>query len=152
VLVLAWQLARLARLSVERSASRRSADLSLGILVGRIAYLVIAGLGMLTALDILGIPLSSVVTTLGIVGIAVSLALQDILKNVFSGLYLLFERPFRIGDEIQLKDFVGRVEHVYHRTTVILTDDGARVIIPNATLISEVVQNRGPARRADASE
>jgi small-conductance mechanosensitive channel len=142
-LVLGWQLARLARLSFERSAARTAADASLSVLVGRIIYLVVAGLGVLTALDVLGVPLSSVVATLGIVGIAVSLAMQDILKSFFAGLYLLFERPFRIGDEIQLKDFVGRVEHINYRTTVILTADGVRVLIPNATLMSEVVLNRG---------
>jgi small-conductance mechanosensitive channel len=142
-LTLGWQLARLARHSFERSMARTAADASLSILVGRIIYLIVIGLGALTALDVLGVPLSSVVATLGIVGIAVSLAMQDILKSFFAGLYLLFERPFRIGDEIQLKDFVGRVEHINYRTTVILTAEGVRVLIPNATLMSEVVLNRG---------
>jgi small conductance mechanosensitive channel len=142
-LILAWQLARLARHSFERSAARTAADASLSVLVGRVIYLVVVGLGVLTALDVLGVPLSSVVATLGIVGIAISLAMQDILKSFFAGMYLLFERPFRIGDEIQLKDFVGRVEHINYRTTVILTADGVRVLIPNATLMSEVVLNRG---------
>lgn len=142
-LIIGWQVARLARHWFESSVARTSADVSITILMGRVIYLVVISLAALTALDVLGVPLSSVVTTLGIVGIAVSLALQDILKNFFAGLYLLFERPFRIGDEIQLKDFVGRVETVHYRTTVIVTTDGVRVIIPNATLISEVVQNRG---------
>jgi small conductance mechanosensitive channel len=150
-LILGWQLARLARHSFERSAARTSADASLSILVGRIIYLIVAGLGVLTALDVLGVPLSSVVATLGIVGIAVSLAMQDILKSFFAGLYLLFERPFRIGDEIQLKDFVGRVEHINYRTTVILTAEGVRVLIPNATLMSEVVLNRGVAGSPQSS-
>ncbi|HEX3245793.1 MAG TPA: mechanosensitive ion channel domain-containing protein [Chloroflexota bacterium] len=150
-LVLGWQLARLARHSFERSVARTAADASLSILLGRIIYLVVAGLGALTALDVLGVPLSSVVATLGIVGIAISLAMQDILKSFFAGLYLLFERPFRIGDEIQLKDFIGRVEHINYRTTVILTTDGVRVLIPNATLMSEVVLNRGVAGASERS-
>ncbi len=150
-LILAWQLARLARHSFERSAARTSADASLSILVGRIIYLIVVGLGVLTALDVLGVPLSSVVATLGIVGIAVSLAMQDILKSFFAGLYLLFERPFRIGDEIQLKDFVGRVENINYRTTVILTADGVRVLIPNATLMAEVVLNRGVTGKQEST-
>ncbi|MFN0070859.1 MAG: mechanosensitive ion channel family protein [Chloroflexota bacterium] len=150
-LMLGWQLARLARHSFERSAARTTVDVSLSILIGRVIYLAVVGLGALTALDVLGVPLSSVVATLGIVGIAVSLAMQDILKSFFAGLYLLFERPFRIGDEIQLKDFIGRVEHISYRTTVILTAEGVRVLIPNATLMSEVVLNRGVAGSRDAS-
>src|SRR5215213_4387705 len=130
-LILGWQLAKLARHSFERSAARTSADASLSILVGRIIYLIVVGLGVLTALDVLGVPLSSVVATLGIVGIAVSLAMQDILKSFFAGLYLLFERPFRIGDEIQLKDFVGRVEHVDFRTTILRTKENVQVYVPN---------------------
>jgi small conductance mechanosensitive channel len=150
-LILGWQLARIARHSFERSAARTTADASLSILVGRIIYLIVVGLGVLTALDALGVPLSSVVATLGIVGIAVSLAMQDILKSFFAGLYLLFERPFRIGDEIQLKDFVGRVENINYRTTVILTADGVRVLIPNATLMAEVVLNRGVAGKREST-
>jgi len=148
-LILGWQLAKLARHSFERSMARTAADASLSILVGRIIYLIVVGLGALTALDALGVPISTVVATLGIVGIAVSLAMQDILKSFFAGLYLLFERPFRIGDEIQLKDFVGRVEHINYRTTVILTAEGVRVLIPNATLMSEVVLNRGVSGPSD---
>lgn len=145
VLVIAWQVARLARYSFERATVSSAADASIRLLVGRVLVLVIIGVGLLTALDIVGVPLSAVVTTLGVVGIAISLAVQDILKNFFAGLYLLFERPFRIGEEIQVKDFRGRVEHVDYRTTIIRTSDNIQVLIPNATLFAEIVLNRSQA-------
>lgn len=150
LLLVGWQLARLAQRSTDRAMPRASEDASLRLLVGRVVFLIIAGLGILTALDAIGVPISSVITTLGIVGIAVSLATQDLLKNFFAGLYLLFERPFRIGDEIQLKDFRGRVEHVDYRTTILRTAENVQVYVPNATLISEVVLNRGKETKASA--
>ena len=143
LLLIGWKLALLAQASTDRAMPRASEDASLRLLVGRVVFLIVAGLGILTALDTVGVPISSVITTLGIVGIAVSLAMQDLLKNFFAGLYLLFERPFRIGDEIQLKDFRGKVEHVDYRTTILRTTENVQVYVPNATLISEIVLNRG---------
>ena len=63
-------------------------------------------------------------------------------KNFCSGVYLLFERPFRIGDEITVKDFRGRVVEVGMRTTSLRTEDDLQVMIPNAVVLSEVVVNR----------
>ena len=73
--------------------------------------------------------------------------MQDVLKNVFAGIYLLIERPFRPGDTIKVRDFVGRVETVDLRTTT-LRSDGEIVYVPNAILFSEVLVNRGLTRVA----
>ena len=68
--------------------------------------------------------------------------MQDVLKNVFAGVYLLIERPFRPGETIKVRDFVGVVETVDLRTTS-LRADGEIVFIPNAILLAEVLVNRG---------
>ena len=93
-----------------------------------------------------GIPLSTVVTFVGVVGLAISLALQDILKNFFAGLYLVFERPFRLGDTIAVKDQRGVVETIGIRTTILRTDENVQVLIPNMTIFAEIVQNRTEVR------
>ncbi len=146
VAVLAWQVARLARYSFDRATLRSGADANIRLLVGRVLFLIIVGVGVATVLDIVGIPLSAVVTLMGVAGIAVGLAVQDILKNFFSGLYLLFERPFRLGEEIQVKDFRGVVEHVDYRTTMIRTEENIQVLNPNALLFAEIVLNRSDFR------
>ena len=79
-------------------------------------------IGATTLLDTFGIPLSAVVTFVGVIGLAISLAMQDILKNFFAGLYLLFERPFRLGDVVVVKDQCGVVETIGIRTTTRLND------------------------------
>jgi small conductance mechanosensitive channel len=71
--------------------------------------------------------------------------MQDVLKNVFAGVYLLIERPFRPGDTIKVRDFIGRVETVDLRTTT-LRNDSELVYVPNAILFSEVLINRGLSR------
>ena len=74
--------------------------------------------------------------------LAFSLAVQDILKNFFAGVYLLLERPFRVGDTIQIKDQKGVVETIGIRTTTLRTEDNVYVMIPNAVMFAEIVANR----------
>jgi small-conductance mechanosensitive channel len=132
--------ARLARKSFEY-ASRR-ADTSARLLIGRIINIAIIGLGVATILDTIGVPLTTFVTVLGVAGLGISLAMQDVLKSFVAGTFLLFERPFRIGDEISVKDQRGIVETVGIRTTRLRNADNVQIIIPNAVVFAEVVANR----------
>lgn len=122
------------------------ADPGTRLLAGRVITVVVLGLGVFTILDTLGVPPTAVVTFVGAVGLALSLSTQEILKNFFSGVYLLFERPFRIGDEIVVKGERGRVEHVGVRTTTLRTDENVEVLIPNAVMFAEIVFNRSNYR------
>ena len=140
--MLAWYLARGARSSFEHATRRTGADPGLRILVGRLVYLAVLAIGAITILDTFGVPLSTVVTVVGVIGIGIGLALQDILKNFFAGTYLLFERPFRIGDEISLKDHRGIVDTIGFRTTTLRTPENVQIVIPNAMVFTEVVANR----------
>jgi small-conductance mechanosensitive channel len=146
VLVLTLFLAGRVRHWFERASSRTGADANTRLGVGRLLAVLVLVLGVLTSLDAIGIPLSTVVTFVGVVGLAISLALQDILKNFFAGLYLVFERPFRLGDTIAVKDQRGVVETIGIRTTILRTDENVQVLIPNMTIFAEIVQNRTQAR------
>ncbi len=126
---------------------RNKGDLSLAILLGWVAYFSILLVGLLLILPVFGLSPTAVFAALGVLGLAVSLAMQDVLKNVFAGVYLLLERPFRPGETIKVRDFVGVVETVDLRTTT-LRADGEIVYVPNAILFSEVLVNRGLTRVA----
>jgi small conductance mechanosensitive channel len=99
----------------------------------------------LVVLGILGASPASLVTVAGAVGLAFSLAMQDILKNFFSGVYLLLERPFRVGDTIRVKDQQGMVENIGVRTTMLRTPDNVQVLVPNVMVFTEVVTNHSHA-------
>ena len=135
-----WIAARLARSSFN-FASRR-ADAHARLLIGRIVNIIIIGIGVATILDTIGVPLTTFVTVLGVAGLGISLAMQDVLKSFVAGTFLLFERPFRIGDEITVKAERGVVEHIGIRTTRLRNPDNVQIIIPNAVVFAEVVLNR----------
>src|SRR2546425_7814483 len=146
VLLVALILARLARSATLHALDRTKADRWTAHLVGRIAFLGVLLIGLLTALGAFGIAWTTVVTLAGVFGLAASLALQDVLKNFVAGVYLLVERPFRIGESIKVKEFSGAVETIDVRTTVLRTPEGDAVVVPNAILFAEIILNRGLQR------
>jgi small-conductance mechanosensitive channel len=112
-----------------------------------LAFLGVLLIGLLMALGAFGIAWTTVVALAGVFGLAASLALQDVLKNFVAGVYLLVERPFRVGEEIKVREYVGRVETIDVRTTAIRTADGDLAMVPNAILFAEIILNRGARGR-----
>ena len=145
LLIASW-----ARSTFERATSRTNADQSVRLLASRVVHAGVLLVGLVLALGVVGVDQGSILATFGALGLALGLAVQDILKSFFAGLYLLFERPFLIGDEVQVRDHVGRVEHVGFRATSIRTADNSLVVIPNAIVFAEAVSNRS-ARVAQPS-
>jgi small conductance mechanosensitive channel len=149
VLIVSFAGARLALNWIGSAMRSARVDLGTQILVKRgllVAWVVVT---LLVVLGILGVNPTGLVAVAGAVGLAFSLAIQDILKNFFSGVYLLLERPFRVGDTIRVKDQQGVVENVGVRTTVLRTQDNVQVLVPNATIFGEVVTNHTFARPKD---
>jgi small-conductance mechanosensitive channel len=134
------------RSAVRYHFHRTKGDAGLELLLGRGAFLLILLLGMLIVLPIIGLNATALFATVGVFGLAISLAVQDVLKNAVAGVYLLVERPFRPGETIKVREFIGTVETVDLRTTT-LRSEGELVYIPNAILFSEILVNRGQIRR-----
>ncbi|HEV8637078.1 MAG TPA: mechanosensitive ion channel domain-containing protein [Chloroflexota bacterium] len=143
ILLVSLLLARFARTATLHALARTKADQATALLIGRVVFVAVLTIGALTALGAMGIPWTTVIALASVLGLAASLALQDVLKNFVAGIYLLVERPFRLGEEIKVKEFVGRVETVDVRTTVLRTAEGDSVMVPNAILFAEIILNRG---------
>jgi small-conductance mechanosensitive channel len=101
-------------------------------------------------LRVFGVDSSSLATTVGLVAGAITLSLQDVLKNLVSGIYLLVEQPFQVGDRIEVSKERGVVEKVDIRTTVLRNDYDEAVLVPNYKVFSEVVLNR--STKSDAAD
>ena len=86
-------------------------------------------------------PIGMLMTALASVAIAVGFAAQDLLKNIFGGLMLLFDRPFKVGDKIGLGEYYGEVISIGLRTTRIVTDDDSVIVIPNMDLMNRSISN-----------
>lgn len=99
------------------------------------------GLGVIFLLDNLGFNISAMVAGLGIGGVAVALASQGVLQDLFSYFSILFDRPFEIGDFIIVGDIMGTVNHVGIKTTRINSLSGEEVVVPNTDLASSRIHN-----------
>lgn len=91
--------------------------------------------------DSLGIPVTSLIALVSVFGLAVSLAVQDVLSNVASGLVILFSKPFVLGDYIDTGDGEGEVSEISLTHTKLDTPDGLRIMLPNSKLVAGKVVN-----------
>jgi Small-conductance mechanosensitive channel len=97
--------------------------------------------GFFVALAALGVDMTKFTILAGAFSVGVGFGLQNVINNFVSGLILLFERPIKVGDVVQVGDAAGSVEKIGIRASVIRTQDGSEVIIPNGQLISNQVTN-----------
>jgi len=141
VLVVFVVVARGVRSLVGRITRSRSSSESLARLLSRLAYVAALILGVLVTATIIlpGFTPASLVSALGVGGIAIGFAFKDIFQNFLAGILLLLTEPFTIGDQIKYKDFEGTVEDIQTRATTIKTYDGRRVIIPNAEIFTNAI-------------
>ncbi|MBM3859284.1 MAG: mechanosensitive ion channel family protein [Verrucomicrobia bacterium] len=97
--------------------------------------------GALTVAQYLNIPVTSVIAGLGVGGIAVALAAQNTLANVFGSITILTDRPFRVGDRVQIDKYDGVVETIGLRSTRLRTLEGHLVVLPNKTVADSGINN-----------
>ncbi|MDJ0591447.1 MAG: mechanosensitive ion channel family protein [Pleurocapsa sp. MO_226.B13] len=115
---------------------------SLQLLLLKISRIGVWTVGILLAC-VLAFPsfeLGDIIATLGVGSVAIGFAFQDIFKNFLAGIILLVEEPFRIGDEIVINDYQGKVENISIRTTKIRTYNGEKVLLPNSTVFTDAVK------------
>ncbi|MFH5885181.1 mechanosensitive ion channel family protein [Halalkalibaculum sp. DA3122] len=86
-------------------------------------------------------PVETVITLTASIGIAVGLASQDILKNIFGGFIIILDRPFQVGDKISVGDFYGEVLQIGLRSTRIVTPDDSVISLPNGDISSKAISN-----------
>ena len=102
---------------------------------------VILTIGFLLALATLGFDASRLTVMIGALGVGIGFGLQAIVNNFVSGLILLFERPIKTGDTVQVGQVTGEVRRIGVRSSTVRTASGAEVIVPNSTLVSDSVTN-----------
>jgi small conductance mechanosensitive channel len=110
-------------------------------LISRLAFGLLVALGFVYALNQVGVSIGPVLGLLGLFGLALALAFQDVLGNFIAGIMLSIQRPFRVGDEIRASDYEGTVEDVSLRTTTVHTFDGVQVYIPNNEVWTNAIEN-----------
>ncbi|MFB9843499.1 mechanosensitive ion channel family protein [Mucilaginibacter ginsenosidivorans] len=120
-----------------------SHNAALGNLLVSIIYLSSIGILIFTVLSILQLDkaVTSILAGAGIAGLALAFAFQDIAANFISGIFISFRRPLFVGDIVKIKNYMGRVEEINLRDTVIRTFQGQMVIIPNKDVFQNPIEN-----------
>jgi small-conductance mechanosensitive channel len=96
---------------------------------------------LLATLQNLGINVTTLVASLGIGGIAIALAVQNVLGDLFASLSIAVDKPFEVGDSIAVAGFSGKVEHVGLKTTRVRADSGEQIVISNAQILKDTLRN-----------
>jgi small-conductance mechanosensitive channel len=123
--------------ALDADGSRRASSTVLGFIARLGLWVVI----FLMVLDNLGFNITTLVASLGIGGVAVALAVQNILGDLFASLSIATDKPFEVGDAISVPEFSGTIEHVGLKTTRIRALSGEQIVIANAELLRKVVHN-----------
>ena len=144
-----WLLARLARSVVRNLLRRVSRNRQINSLLATLSYVAVILIGTFIALGVLN--LDKTVTTLlagvGVIGLALGFAFQDLAANFMAGVLMAFRRPFELDDVIETNDYMGVVEDISLRSTTIRTFQGQSVMIPNKEVFGNPLVNYSAKRK-----
>lgn len=141
VVVAVWIARTLRALLREEVLPRLSLPRGVDNSIASLSYYVLLLLGLLAALSAAGFKIGQLAFMFGALGVGVGLGLQDVVKNFVSGLILMFERPVKPGDAVDISGTAGRVRTIGMRATTLRTFEGADVVVPNGMLLSDKVTN-----------
>jgi small conductance mechanosensitive channel len=152
IMVAASFLANYAVSLVDKALKRSKADKSVSILLKNLTRWAVLGVGMFISISLF-VNVSSLMTTLGLATFAITFAFQDVLKNLVSGIIILIQHPFNVGEAVNIAGFEGTVVSIATRMTEMECFDGRFVSIPNGNAISQPIINfsRSPKRRAESA-
>lgn len=128
-------------LTESRFLGRTKLDEGVRYAFGRMVYYLLLVIGYMAVLQIVGIQLASLTVILGALSVGIGFGLQNIVNNFVSGMILLFERPIKVGDWIEVNETNGRVTNIGARSTTVVTRDNITIIIPNGDCISNQMIN-----------
>lgn len=151
ILFIGLRVAKFFRKLVEKMMNRGKIDATLITFAGNAVYISIVALVTVVALGQVGIETASFIALVGSAGIAVGLALQGSLSNLAAGVMLIIFRPFKVGDYIEGAGVAGTVKEIEIFTTILISPDNKKIIVPNGKLFGDNIINYSsePERRID---
>lgn len=143
IFILFFLLAKLVRRFIYKLSCRLSHKAAISNLLSSLVYCLIFMIGLFTALEVLKLDkaVSSLLAGAGIIGLALGFAFQDLTANFISGIYITFRKPFDVGDIIETNGFTGNVEKIQFRSTIMRTQDGLHIIVPNKDIFQKPIIN-----------
>ena len=124
-----------------RLQERRNVDVTLRQFIASTVRLIVVGMFLIVALSQLGVSITPLIAAIGGLAVGASFAIQGPISNYGAGLVIILTRMFKVGDTITVLDCSGIVEEISLATTILITEDGERVVIPNRQIAGEIHTN-----------
>ncbi|MFC7300214.1 mechanosensitive ion channel family protein [Cognatiluteimonas weifangensis] len=129
---------------IQRALTRAEVEPTSALFLQKVAYVILLVVLVLAALQVIGIPMTSMIAVLGAAGLAIGLALKDSLSNIASGVMLVSLKPFRVGDVVTIAGETGKVEQVSIFQTRLRGGDNQTIVLPNSLITADAIINLTP--------
>ena len=131
--------------------NKREMEPPLRMLLIRMIKLFVMLIAFLIAIQQLGFELWPLIAGLGVAGVGVGLAMQGVLSNLVAGLTIIFTKPYRVGEFIEINAVHGQVDVIELFSTTLVHADRSRIVVPNRKIVGEIIHNFGVIRQIDLS-
>lgn len=138
-LLVYYVLYRVVRRAAELFIRRAALDPTAGEFLQTLVRYTILTIGVVSALGRVGVNTASLLASLGVAGLTVGFAAKDALSNMVAGIFIFWDRPFVLGDLIEVDGQYGRVSQITLRSTRVVTPDGRMLAVPNTTIVNSTV-------------
>ena len=138
-LIIAWWVGRALREWLEK----KRVEPPIVMLAVRVVRLLIFLVALLQTLEKLSVPIGPALAGIGVAGVGVGLAPQGVLGNLVAGLTIIFTKPFRVGEWVEIGGVSGQVTKIELFSTTLLHTDMSRVVVPNRKIVGEILHNYG---------
>lgn len=135
----------------DRWFERRAMEPPVRMLLVRVIKLLVFAGALIVALGTAGMDVAALIAGFSIAGVGVGLAMQGVLSNLFAGLTIIFTKPFRVNEYIEILSVQGQVMKIELFSTTLLHADRSRIVIPNRKIVGEILHNYGTIRQLDLS-
>jgi small conductance mechanosensitive channel len=145
--VIAWWVGR----ALQRWLESKHVEPPIIMLGVRVVRLLVFLVALLQAMEKLNVPIAPALGVMGVAGVGIGFALQGVLGNLVAGLTIIFTKPFRVGEYVEIVGVSGQVTKIELFSTTLLHTDMSRIVVPNRKIVGEIMHNYGGVRQLELS-
>src|SRR5262245_55468522 len=149
ILTVGFLISRWAGVALDGWTERKQLEPPLRKLIVRVLRLLVLLLTLVIALDKCGVSITPMIAAISVAGVGVGLAMQGVLGNFVSGLTIIFTKPFRVGEYVEIAGVHGQITDIDLFSTILVHADKSRVVVPNRKIVGEILHNYGKMRQLD---
>jgi small conductance mechanosensitive channel len=140
-LIFFWLIYRTLRRLITGALTTAGVDASIRDMLGHLLKWSIMGFGAVIACNQIGVQIAALLTGVSIIGLAVGFAAKETIENFIAGIVIFWDKPFKIGDQVEIEGTTGRIVRVTFRSTRILDGSGKMIVFPNTQMLSKKLSN-----------